>query len=437
MLLSLKMLTKWLIFSTVAAFFSILLMISFRFGLSSVDDVARNLDIAIYFLPPLAALLCGLFVYKFEPGSAGEGIPSYIKAINQDGGWLSAKVTFFKYIAGLITLGFAGSGGIVGPLGRVNAGIMSLVMKPLKSLGFREEDRRTSAICGVAAIFAVTFHTPIAGGLFAVEVLKRAKMGYLDLFPSILSSCFTVAMCKFFSVDPFYSIYVEDRFLPSAAYGWVTLIAFTSGVGGLFFSEFYAWFRTFVGRDLLSTKRLFASSLVVSLLGFAISPLILGTSFELFEKISRGELVSLFPMESTWLLALSLFILAIAKTLSNCITVGAGMSAGFAGPAFLIGLLIAAGFAAIAGIDTQSSTYYAFLAAGMSGMLAATMNVPLAAAIMGAEVFGSQYSFPAALSAILAFQVTRKYTIYDLQIEHLAPAPEESQAEPEPTKKAS
>jgi len=53
------------------------------------------------------------------------------------------------------------------------------------------------------------------------------------------------------------------------------------------------------------------------------------------------------------------------------------------------------------------------VAAGFAGLLASVMNIPLAAAVMTTEIFGLQYSFPAGLAAIVAFQVTRAKTIYD------------------------
>ena len=53
------------------------------------------------------------------------------------------------------------------------------------------------------------------------------------------------------------------------------------------------------------------------------------------------------------------------------------------------------------------------MAAGFAGMLASTVNVPLAAAVWAVEVFGLSYSFPAGLSAIIGFQMMRSSFLYD------------------------
>ena len=107
------------------------------------------------------------------------------------------------------------------------------------------------------------------------------------------------------------------------------------------------------------------------------------------------------------------------KIICNCIIVGSGMNAGFTGPAVISGMLLGAAAANFLNIEYLSPTYYAFLTAGFSGMLASSMNVPLASAVMATEIFGLQYSFPAGLSAIIGFQVMRHYTIYDYALSEL------------------
>jgi CIC family chloride channel protein len=105
-----------------------------------------------------------------------------------------------------------------------------------------------------------------------------------------------------------------------------------------------------------------------------------------------------------------------AKMLLNCVTVGSGMSAGFTGPAVLLGMLLAFAAAAVLRIPFGSSDFFALLAAGFSGILAAAMNVPLAAAVMTIEIFGLSYSIPAGLAAIIGFQINRYQTLYDYAV---------------------
>jgi H+/Cl- antiporter ClcA len=88
------------------------------------------------------------------------------------------------------------------------------------------------------------------------------------------------------------------------------------------------------------------------------------------------------------------------------------MSAGFTGPAAIAGMLLGVALAVVTGVETGSATYYAFVCAGFSGMLAGSMNIPIASAIMGIEIFGLEYSFAAGLASVVAFQMSRGTTIY-------------------------
>ena len=82
-----------------------------------------------------------------------------------------------------------------------------------------------------------------------------------------------------------------------------------------------------------------------------------------------------------------------------------------------MGLMIGAAFGHLLNIPPSSGTYYSFMAAGMSGILSASMNVPMSAAVMGAEIFGSNIGFSSTISSIIAFQVARGTTLYKSQIE--------------------
>ena len=140
----------------------------------------------------------------------------------------------------------------------------------------------------------------------------------------------------------------------------------------------------------------------------------MGTSRSIIEALFREDTELLYgnlPQAIPFFLIL--LILLIVKSLGNCITVGSGMSAGFTGPAAIIGMLAGASWAHVFGLTPASANYISFIAAGFSGLLASTMNIPIAAAVLTIESFGLQYSFPAGIAAIIAFQVNKHDTIYD------------------------
>ncbi|MCK5154332.1 MAG: chloride channel protein, partial [Spirochaetales bacterium] len=89
----------------------------------------NSINIPVFIYPIIGALFVGAVVYRIEPKSMGEGIPSYLESLNENNGRLPFKETFFKFWAALLTLSTFGNGGFIGPVGRVSAGVMSSIGK--------------------------------------------------------------------------------------------------------------------------------------------------------------------------------------------------------------------------------------------------------------------------------------------------------------------
>ncbi len=415
--LSYTFLLKWMLLSILSGIVGAGVVRGFHLLVSTMTGRLALAGLPIFVWPLGGALVAGGLIYRIEPNAAGEGIPSYIRGIRVDKGNLGFSVTFYKFWAALATLSTFGNGGVVGPLGRVCAGMISTLEHRLAGLhaAFGQEDRRTASLCGLAAAVGAIFHSSIGGGIFAVEVIQRSKMGYKDLFPAILSSSTAVFVCKAVGWPSFYRLDAVDRFMDIGKIGPLLLLVLIVGFAGGAFTALYRFITRIINRQKGNVLlKVLGGSLAASLIARAINPALLGTSKDLIAGVFDGNWAQcsgrLTPLVPT---AIALVIMAVAKALCNCITVGSGMSAGFTGPAALIGMMLGSAAAVVAGVPPSSATYYALVAAGFSGMLASSMNIPLAASVMTTEIFGLQYGFPGGLAAIVGFQVTRHQTIYD------------------------
>ena len=158
-----KFLGKWFFFSVVSGLLAAGLVRLFLMLLHTIRDYLAGTGV----IPPvwalLGALLAGLLVYRVSPGSIGEGIPSYLNGMLHHRGVLGFRETIFKFWAALVTLTTFGSGGIVGPLGRVSAGALSEMNRWLRKVVplFTAGDTHTAALCGFAATVGAIFHAPI------------------------------------------------------------------------------------------------------------------------------------------------------------------------------------------------------------------------------------------------------------------------------------
>ena len=412
---SLLFLGKWTFVAIISGCIGTGIVQGFNFILT---NLAAQTERVFYFLPVwtiAGAVVCGLVLYRFSPKAAGEGIPSYLNGLHKHKGILNPKETFFKFWAALATLGTYGNGGIVGPLGRVSAGIMSFFAVKFKRLKFNDWDIRTATICGLAATVGTIFHSSIGGGVFAVEIVQKSEMRYRDLFPAILSSSTAVFISKAFGWQSFYPINAAPEFMSPNLLWVLILFALLIGFAGKAFTALYVQIARILKRE--KNEYIFLKVLAGSVIaGFGVwflNPELMGTSkgfiaalFEPDTEVLYGNLTRSTP------LFVALAVMAAAKAVGNCITVGSGMSAGFTGPAAIIGMLLGAGWADIFQLTPGSANSSAIIAAGFAGMLGSTMNIPIAAAILTIESFGLQYSFPAGIAAIISFQVNRHDTIY-------------------------
>ena len=121
-------------------------------------------------LPAVGGLVSGWLVYTFAPEAEGHGTDAAIDAYHNKGGFIRGRVPFIKTFASVITLTTGGSGGREGPIAQIGAGFGSFIATRLK-LSVRE--RRIMMAAGVGAGIGSIFRAPLAGALFAAEVLYR------------------------------------------------------------------------------------------------------------------------------------------------------------------------------------------------------------------------------------------------------------------------
>ncbi|MGM0444721.1 MAG: chloride channel protein [Fibrobacterota bacterium] len=414
---SYRYLLRWILTALISGTAGAFLVKSFS-ALISASDTFFSRGNPVFWLSPLAgALIAGFLIYRIEPDAAGEGIPAYIRSMRLHGGRLPFRVTLAKYAASLATLLTRGSGGVAGPLGRINAGLMSSLIHPFSrgSEKFPRERIYTAAICGMAGAMGAIFHASIGGGIFAVEIIERKKMGYSDLFPAILASSTAVFISKSMGWEGFYSFDVPREFMAYRMVGWLVLVALAGGFAGKLYEMTYDRISILFQRNKgISTMKVLTGAFICAVTAQLINPDLLGTSRSVIPLILSGDLAGLSGnLPANLPLAPMLILLLFGKMITNSATVGSGLSAGLTGPSIIVGLLTGALFAHILGVDTESATYYSFLCAGFASILGSCINVPLAAAIMAVEIFGLDYSFAAGLSAVVGFQISRSTTVYD------------------------
>ncbi len=360
----------------------------------------------IVLLPGIGGLFAGVLIYRRSPEARGEGVPIYIKTVHRHAGFFPPFVGVYKFLAALSVMGFLGSGGFVGPVVAMNGAAGAWVNRQLQRffprvLGLNESNLRRGAICGVAAALGALFKTPVAGGVFAVEILSPANLNYKSLFPAVLASSAGAFSYKLL-YDPAPLFPGDLNFeLTLNILPLLLLTAVLAGVVGLVFVRGYNRFVEFVKNLDLSPKYTpFLGGLSAGFVGLLSGRAVLGTGHRFFSTLLNGRLV----------FTAALFFL-VGRLLTTTFTIGSGGSAGFTFPAivmgFLTGQLVSTLSTGLAGAE-----HVALLVTGMAGVLACVMNIPLAAILISMELFGYHFGFPAVVGSVIGFHIGRSEIIY-------------------------
>lgn len=412
-------LIKWLILSLLIGALAGTLVWIVQSGVTRLSDARTSLPhVFPYILPVLGGLIVGLVIHRIDPAASGEGAPTYINSVQQRGGYLESRTVLLYLLGTVVTLGCGGSGGFVGPACLFGGGAASLLFRKLRvlsrSLRFRKADLRLAMVCGAGAGVAAVLDAPIGGGIFAVEVLYAASIEYEGLFPGMLASIAGYTVHSL--LTDFGSPYGQDElaFRVALVPGFILTAVVIGILGIVFVVTFKKVFDLFQRVRHWGVWRPVYGALVcalvgLALMGFAQKGQVLGPGTETFRAVLDPR--NSFPV---YMLALLLF----GKIVATVFTVGSGNPAGLTGPVLMIGAMAGSimGSCLIPictpGAGSGGPEHVGFVAVGMAGMLAAVLNVPIAAVVILMEVFGTTYALPAALGSIIAFSIARSEVVY-------------------------
>jgi CIC family chloride channel protein len=413
------LLARWIVIALVTGVSSAIVVALFNGALEwSITAAPGWIPRAPFVLPLLGAVIAGTLLLRRVPESGGEGIPSYLRSVNAGTGRLSLAATVLKFPATIITLGSHCSGGIVGPLARISAGVGSSITTLLgRILGQHgEEEVRVAAICGVSGAVSAIFHSPLGGGFFAVEILRKESLQYRDLFPSILTGGVAYAASHhLLDQEPIFHASAPAFSMTGALVLSLLLVAVVAGAFSvLFILSFEKVSRAFRRLPFGQPGRSAIAGILISAIWLLHARWALSTSMPFYFAVSGGGAAA--AASGSFLqnhVTLFLLIVLIVKIAATSLTVGSGMSGGFTGPLIILGVASGALMSSLSGFGAGTPAYHSCIACGIAAVLGAAMNIPIAAIIITIRMFGAYYALPAIIGGILAFFVFKSKTIYE------------------------
>ena len=354
--------------------------------------------------PAIAGLLYGPLIQRFAPSAKGHGIPEVMLAVRRKGGRIPGRVAIVKILASALTIGSGGSAGREGPIVQVGASLGSTIASWLHMPVSRVV---LLASCGSAAGIAATFHAPLAGAVFALEVILEFTA---ETFGFVVLSAVTSSVVARILQGDEMVVHVADNltFASMSDMWWVAVLGLVAGLCGLGFSKLlyasedaidWVWARTHLPE--WARPGVLGLALGVALVAF---PYMYGSGYPLEEEAIAGNFSIAF-----------LLALMLGRAVYTSFTIGMGGSGGVFAPTLFIGAMAGAAFGNIVS-PLSDSPIGVFAVVGMGAAFAGAARAPMTAVLIIVEMTG-QFSLilPMMLAVVIATGASRfltRATIY-------------------------
>lgn len=362
----------------------------------------RESHVWIIGLLPLAGLFIGL-MYHYLAGTAARGNNFLIEEIRTSRNIIPFKMAPLVYIGTVLTHLFGGSAGREGTGVQMGGAIADFLSRFFKMHPY---DRKIMVQIGIGAGFASVFGTPLAGAVFALEVIVVGRMRYDAILPIFLSAFFAHYACHAWGVEHTVYTMSEVPGLNIQTLLWVLLASLLFGLTAMLFSRS-------IGFWSVLAKKYVSYAPFRPLLGgicIALCVWLMGTT----KYIGLGVpvIVSSFTEVQMWYD----FLL---KLLLTTFTIGVGFKGGEVTPLFFVGATLGSALSALLPLPVS------FLAGlGFVAVFAGATNTPIACTLMGIELFGIEAGIYLGIACVAAYLFSGHTGIYTSQVvgspKHLA-----------------
>lgn len=365
-------------------------VVAWREGTYTLDYIAGLPFWWKLIAPAAGGLAVGLIVHHFAREAKGHGVPEVMEAVALRSGRMRPRVVLAKLLASGISIGSGGSVGREGPIVQIGAALGSTVGQWLR---IDRRRLRTLAGCGAAAGIAATFNAPVAGALFAVEVIL-GDFGVAQFSPIVISSVSaTVISHRYLGDFPAFDVPAYQLVHPSELFAYAGLGIAAGFVALAFIRVLYGLEDTFDRLTWHPAVRALVGGLLIGAIGLW-APHVFGVGYEAINEALTGNLVWPFMVA-----------LVAVKILAVGITIGSGGSGGVFAPSLFVGAMLGGA------VGTVVSTFWptatggtgAYALVGMGAIVAAATHAPITAILIIFELTSSYtIILPLMISCIIA-----------------------------------
>lgn len=380
---------------------------------------------AYLFLPILGLLLTVILVRYFFGGQIEKGIAMVLKAIARKSSYIPVSHTYLHIMTSSLTVGLGGSLGLEAPIVATGSAVGSNIAR-ISELNYQE--RTLLIACGAAAGISAVFNAPIAGVIFAVEVLLVETV--ISYFIPLIISSVVGALCSkiILQESSLFNFRLKEAF-DYRNVPYYLILGLIAGLISLYYARvFKATEKRLLTWEINRYLKAFFGGLILVCISFLLPPLF-GEGYESVKLVANGSLdifsdntgfFSLFNENFGLIIFTGLIV--VFKPIAAGITIGSGGNGGNFAPSLFTGSYLGFFFSKI-----LNSTPWIkipegnFSLVGMAGVLSGVMYCPLTAIFLIAEITnGYELFIPLMIVSSISFFISKSYEPFSMETKKLA-----------------
>ena len=384
-----------------------------EFVINNIIGVSKINIFLLLIIPSVGIGLTLLLKYTIIVDTVKHNISSILFAISKKNSLMRRHKMFSSMLGGILTAGFGGSVGLESPIISSGAAIGSNLGRIFH---FNYKTVTLLLACGSSGAIAAIFNTPIAGVVFALEVLLL-DLTRFSLIPLLMASVSgTMVTTIFYPEGILFDFQIQDSFHVSEIHFYL-IFALICGLVANYFTHTYL----LVEQKFEGIKKPFKRYLIGSILFgliLLVFPMLWGEGFATIKDLLNENHIAIFEYtlypehaEHLLVIILAFLLMILLKVIATALTVGAGGIGGIIAPSLFTGALSGYLYALIINslnIGVELSLVN-FTMIGMTGVLSGVLHAPLTALFLIVEItFGYELIVPLMLTSTISY-ITVKY----------------------------
>lgn len=379
-----------------------------------------------YLIFPAVGLLLAVFITRrFFHGHYERGIGMVLKAIAGKSAFIPLSHTYLHVITSAITVGLGGSVGLESPIVATGSAIGSNVGR-VNVLSYR--DRSLMIACGAAAGIAAVFNAPVAGVIFAIEVLM-VETGVSYFIPLIIAAVIGALCSKVILEESILFNFVLKQNFNYQFVPYYILLGILSGFTALYYAKSFK--RTELQMHnwkMNGYLKAITGGIMLLVLCYTLPPLF-GEGYVSIKQVANGGIAQtthksyLFRYAGeNWTILIFAISVIFLKPIAAGITIGSGGNGGNFAPSLFVGSFLGFSFSRILNLTEWVKIPEGnFSLAAMAGVLSGVMYCPLTAIFLIAEITnGYELFIPLMIVSSISYMIVRHFEPYSMETKQLA-----------------